>query len=141
MERAIRVNVSGTYEDMKRIEKEGRFDEWCADNIRYFADLFGKENIVAVHLHGDEETPHIRVTLVPIVKGERKRKKKEEQVKKRYRKKPTGTARLCADEIMTRIKLKFYQDTYAQTMADTGCNVALTVRKLSIYPHGSITVT
>ena len=118
--RAIRINVSGTHEDMKRIEEEGRLDEWCADNLKYFADTFGKENIVSAVLHMDEQTPHIHATLVPIVKGERKRKKKEEQVKKRYRKKPTDTARLCADEIMTRAKLKSYQDTYAQAMSGYG---------------------
>ena len=54
--RAIRINVSGTHEDMERIEREGRLDEWCADNMKYFADTFGKENIVAAHLHRDEET-------------------------------------------------------------------------------------
>lgn len=118
--RAIRINVSGTHEDMERIEREGRLDEWCADNMKYFADLFGKENIVAAHLHRDEETPHIHVTLVPIVKGERKRRKREEQVKKRYRKKPTDTVRLCADDIMTRLKLKSYQDSYAVAMAKYG---------------------
>ena len=118
--RAIRINVSGTHEDMERIEKEGRLDEWCTDNIRYFADLFGKENIVAAHLHRDEETPHIYVTLVPIVKGERKRRKREKQVKKRYRKKPADTVRLCADDIMTRLKLKSYQDSYAVAMAKYG---------------------
>ncbi len=118
--RAIRINVSGTHEDMERIEKEGRLDEWCTDNIRYFADLFGKENIVAAHLHRDEETPHIHVTLVPIIKGERKRRKREEQVKKRYRKKTADTVRLCADDIMTRLKLKFYQDSYAVAMAKYG---------------------
>ena len=118
--RAIRINVSGTHEDMERIEKEGRLDEWCTDNIRYFADLFGKENIVAAHLHRDEETPHIHVTLVPIVKGERKRRKREKQVKKRYRKKPADTVRLCADDTMTRLKLKFYQDSYAVAMAKYG---------------------
>ena len=118
--RAIRINVSGTHEDMKRIEKEGRLDEWCADNMKYFADLFGKENIVAAHLHRDEETPHIHITLVPIVKGERKRKKREEQAKKRYRKKPANTVRLCADDIMTRLKLKSYQDSYAVAMAKYG---------------------
>ena len=118
--RAIRINVSGTHEDMERIEKEGRLDEWCADNLSYFADLFGKENIVAAHLHRDEETPHIHITLVPIVKGERKRRKREEQAKKRYRKKPTDTVRLCADDIMTRLKLKSYQDTYAIAMAKYG---------------------
>ena len=118
--RAIRINVSGTHEDMKRIEEEGRLDEWCADNLKYFADTFGKENIVAAHLHRDEETPHIHVTLAPIVKGERKRRKREEQTKKRYRKKPTDTVRLCADDIMTRLKLKSYQDTYAEAMAKYG---------------------
>ena len=118
--RAIRINVSGTHKDMKRIEEEGRLDEWCADNLKYFADTFGKENIVAAHLHRDEETPHIHVTLVPIVKGERKRRKREEQTKKRYRKKPTDTVRLCADDIMTRLRLKSYQDTYAVAMAKYG---------------------
>ena len=118
--RAIRINVSGTHEDMERIEREGRLDEWCADNMKYFADTFGKENIVAAHLHRDEETPHIHVTLVPIVKGERKRRKREEQAKKRYRKKPTDTVRLCADYIMTRLRLKSYQDTYAEAMAKYG---------------------
>jgi len=105
---------------MQRIEKEGRLDEWCADNMSYFAFMFGKENIVAAHLHRDEETPHIHITLVPIVKGERKRRKREEQTKKRYRKKPTDTVRLCADDIMTRLKLKTYQDTYAIAMAKYG---------------------
>lgn len=47
--RAIRINVSGTHEDMERIEKEGRLDEWCADNLSCFAFMFGKENIVAAY--------------------------------------------------------------------------------------------
>ena len=118
--RAIRVLLTGTHEDMIRITNEGRLDEWCSDNLKYLADTFGRENIVSAVLHMDEQTPHIHATLVPIVKGERKRKKKEEQVKKRYRKKPTDTARLCADEIMTRTKLKSYQDTYAQAMSGYG---------------------
>ncbi len=118
--RAIRVLLTGTHDDMERITNEGRLDEWCSDNLKYLADTFGRENIVSAVLHMDEQTPHIHATLVPIVKGERKRKKKEEQVKKRYRKKPTDTARLCADEIMTRAKLKSYQDTYAQAMSGYG---------------------
>ena len=39
---------SGTHDDKKRIEEEGRLDEWCADNLKYFADTFGKEN-TALH--------------------------------------------------------------------------------------------
>ena len=118
--RAIRINVSATPEDMERIERDGRLDEWCADNLKFFADTFGKENIVAAHLHRDEKTPHMHVTLVPIVKGERKRRKREEQAKKRDRKKPADTVRLCADDLMTRLKLKSYQDSYAAAMAKYG---------------------
>lgn len=118
--RAIRVLLTGTHENMEHIANEDRLDEWCSDNLKYLADTFGRENIVSAVLHMDEQTPHIHATLVPIVRGERKRKKKEEQVKKRYRKKPTDTARLCADEIMTRAKLKSYQDTYAQAMSGYG---------------------
>ena len=118
--RAIRINVSATPEDMERIQREGRLDEWCTDNQQFFADTFGKENIVAAHLHMDEKTPHMHITLVPIVKGERKRRKREEQAKKRYRKKPADTVRLCADDLMTRLKLKSYQDTYAAAMAKYG---------------------
>lgn len=51
---------------------------------------------------------------------ERKRKKREEQAKKRYRKKPANAVRLCADDIMTRLKLKSYQDSYAVAMAKYG---------------------
>ena len=118
--RAIHINVSATPEDMERIQREGRLDEWCTDNQQFFADTFGKENIVAAHLHMDEKTPHMHITLVPIVKGERKRRKREEQAKKRYRKKPADTVRLCADDLMTRLKLKSYQDTYAAAMAKYG---------------------
>lgn len=118
--RAIRILLTGTHEDMERITNEDRLDEWCNDNLKYLADTFGKENIVSAVLHMDERTPHIHATLVPIVKGERKRRKREEQAKKRYRKKPTDTARLCADDIMTRLKLKSYQDTYAIAMAKYG---------------------
>lgn len=119
--RAIRVLLTGTHEDMERITQEGRLDEWCSDNLKYLADTFGRENIVSAVLHMDEQPPpHIHATLVPIVREERKRKKKEQQVKKRYRKKPTDAARLCADDIMTRAKLKSYQDTYAQAMSGYG---------------------
>ena len=118
--RAIRVLLTGTHENMEHIANEDRLDEWCSDNLKYLADTFGRENIVSAVLHMDEQTPHIHATLVPIVRGERKRKKKEEQVRKRYRKKPTETARLCADDIMTRAKLKSYQDTYAQAMSGYG---------------------
>lgn len=118
--RAIRIMLSGSPDDMQRIVREGRLDEWCIDNMKYLAATFGKENIVSADLHLDETSPHIHATLVPIVTTERKRKKQEERATKRYRTKSATRPRLCADEVMSRVKLKEYQDTYAAAMAKYG---------------------
>lgn len=115
--RAIRIMLSGSPDEMQRIVREGRLDEWCTDNMKYLAATFGKENIVSADLHLDEKSPHIHATLVPIVTTERKRKKQETRATKRYRKKSPVRPRLCADEVMSRVKLKEYQDTYAVAMA------------------------
>ena len=66
-------------------------------------------------------TPHIHATVVPIVKGERRKAKQDpENGKRKYRKKPTETVRLCADDVLTRQKLEQYHDTYAITMSKYG---------------------
>ncbi len=103
---------------MKRIEQNGRLDEWCDDNLKWLRDTFGKENIVSAVLHMDETTPHIHATIIPIVKGERRKAKAEQEQtgKKKYRKKNPENARLCADDVMSRVKLKEYQNTYAERM-------------------------
>ena len=118
--RAIRIMLSGSADDMQRIVREGRLDEWCTDNMKYLAATFGKENIVSADLHLDETSPHIHATLVPIIMTERKRKKQEERAVKRYRTKSASRPRLCADDVMSRVKLKEYQDTYAAAMAKYG---------------------
>ncbi len=118
--RAIRIMLSGSPDDMQRIVREERLDEWCADNMKYLAETFGRENIVSADLHLDETSPHIHATLVPIVTTERKPKKQEERRAKRYRTKSASRPRLCADEVMSRTKLKEYQNTYAAAMAKYG---------------------
>lgn len=119
--RAIHINLSGSPEEMKEIASEGRLGQWCDDNLKWLCDTFGRENIVSADLHMDETTPHIHATLVPIVTGERRKAKAEQESgKKKYRKKSTDAARLCADDVMTRDKLKAYQDTYAEAMAKYG---------------------
>ena len=115
--RAIRVLLTGTFEDMKRIEDKGQLDSWCQDNIQWLQETYGKDNVVSAVLHMDEHTPHIHATIVPIVTCERRKAKKEEESgKRKYRKKKAGTTRLCADDVMVRNKLKNYQDSYAQLM-------------------------
>ena len=116
---AIRIVLTGTHADMEQIEKNGRLDEWCQDNVDWLRKTCGADNVVSAVLHMDEETPHLHATIVPIVIGERKKQKKEQTVKKRYRTKAPGP-RLCADEVMSRANLIRYQDTYAVQMAAYG---------------------
>ncbi|GAE86145.1 MobV family relaxase [Bacteroides reticulotermitis] len=119
--RALQVMLSATHEDLQRIQSDGKLDDWCRDNIDWLRDTFGKDNVVSAVLHMDEKTPHIHATVVPIVQGERRKAKREEQNgKKRYRKKPKDAVRLCADDVMTRDNLERFQDTYAEKMEKYG---------------------
>ena len=117
--RAIRILLTSTHEDMMQIEKEGRLDEWCQDNIDWLQKTYGADNVVSIVLHMDESTPHLHATVVPIVHTERQRKKKEQEVKRTYRKKSLAP-RLCADDVMSRANLKRYQNTYAEVMQKYG---------------------
>lgn len=119
--RAILILLSGSPEDMKRIEESGRMEEWCKDNLDWLKDTYGKENLVSAVLHLDETTPHIHATVIPIVTGKSRKVKLKEQEqkstsKKKYKTKDPNTARLCVDDVMTRVKLKEYQNTYAEKM-------------------------
>jgi|GEM_PF-506587 len=133
--KVIRVMISGSPEDMKRIESEGKLDDWCRDNMDYLKKTFGEENLVAATLHMDETTPHIHASIVPIVRGERRQKKPKkkpeednqaqkpnegQKPKRTYKKKDPNMPRLCVDDVMAREKLIEYQDTYAAAMAKYG---------------------
>ncbi|KAA6318263.1 Plasmid recombination enzyme [termite gut metagenome] len=116
--RAIGVMLSGSPDDMKRIEEAEHLNDWCADGVDWLKQTFGADNVVSAVLHRDETTPHIHATVVPIVTGERRKAKEEKSTegKKKYRKKNPNAARLCADDVMARDKLKGYQDSYARRM-------------------------
>lgn len=118
--RAIRIVLSGTHEDMMKLQDEGRLDEWCDDNLQWLHHTFGKENTVSAVLHMDEHTPHIHATVVPIVTGERRKAKKKQTEGKRSYHKKANTVRLCADDILTRKKLVTYHDSYAKEMEKYG---------------------
>ena len=119
--RAIRVLLTGSNKDMKQMEADGRLDGWCNDNLKWLRETYGERNLVSAVLHMDEKTPHIHATIVPIVTGERRKAKQDEQNgKKKYRKKRPQDVRLCADDVMARHKLIHNQDTYAQAMNKYG---------------------
>ena len=119
----IRLILSGSTEDMLRIQAEGKLDDWCRDSMNWLRKEYGEKNIVAATLHLDEDAPHIHASVVPIVQGERRKKKSnkvQEIPTKQYKKKNTNRPRLCADDVMTKEKLIHYQDSYAEAMEKYG---------------------
>lgn len=128
--KVIRLMLSASPEDMKRIQEEGKLNDWCQDNIDWIKKTYGEDNLVAATLHLDEQTPHIHASVVPIVRGERRqktpRKKPEDnqgqrqKPKRRYKKKDPNRPRLCCDDVMAKEKLIEYQDTYAEVMSKYG---------------------
>ena len=118
--KALRFILSGSHEDMLRLESEGRLGEWCDSTMQWLYSTFGKENVVAATLHADEETPHIHATVVPIVQGERRKAKTEAENGKRKYKTKKNKVRLCADDVLTPKKLEEYQTTYAEQMKPFG---------------------
>jgi len=118
--KALRFILSGSHEDMLRLESEGRLGEWCDSTMQWLYSTFGKENVVAATLHADEETPHIHATIGPIVQGERRKAKTEAENGKRKYKTKKDKVRLCADDVLTPKKLEEYQTTYAEQMKPFG---------------------
>jgi hypothetical protein len=66
--RAVGVILSGSPEEMKKIEKDGRLDEWCQANKKFVQERFGKDNVLRCTLHMDERTPHLHAVFTPITK-------------------------------------------------------------------------
>ncbi|WP_278745951.1 MobV family relaxase [Muribaculum intestinale] len=117
---ALNVLLSSDGEALRRLADEGRLNEWAEASVGWAKETFGEANVVGAHLHMDEQTPHLHVTVVPIVTTERRRRASEAKATKRYRTKPKNGPRLSADDIMTRDNLTSFQDTYAKAMERFG---------------------
>ena len=114
--KAIRVMLTGTHEQMMEITNGGKLDSWIDANLKWLKDTFGEENLVSCVLHMDEKTPHLHATVVPIVTGERLRRKREGEKKYETKSGP----RLSADDVMRRTRLHEYQNSYAAAMKPFG---------------------
>ena len=114
--KAIRIILTGTHEQMMKIAQEGKLDNWINANLKWLRATFGSDNLVSCVLHMDEKTPHLHATVVPIVTGERIRRKREGEKKYETKSGP----RLSADDVMRRSKLHEYQNSYAAIMKQFG---------------------
>ena len=114
--KAIRIMLTGTHEQMMKIANDGKLGSWIDVNLKWLKETFGDENLVSCVLHMDEKTPHLHATVVPIVTGERIRRKREGEKKYETKSGP----RLSADDVMRRSKLHEYQNNYAKAMKPFG---------------------
>ncbi len=114
--KAIRIILTGTHEQMMKIAKEGKLENWIDANLKWLRETFGSDNLVSCVLHMDEKTPHLHATVVPIVTGERIRRKREGEKKYETKSGP----RLSANDVMRRTKLHEYQNNYAKAMKPFG---------------------
>lgn len=114
--KAIRIILTGTHEQMMKLQRDGKLDQWIKANLSWLKDTFGEENLVSCVLHMDEKTPHLHATIIPIVTTERRRKEREGDKKYATKSGP----RLSADDVMARGKLFQYQNTYAIAMKPFG---------------------
>ena len=131
-------------ETMKKLEAEGKLDDWIKRTIAWFQKEFGKENVVSAVLHMDETSPHLHITVVPITTAEAKDRKEKPKfdengkpikkyetdkdgnivldekgravVKKRSYKKQEVTARLSAKDICNPVAMDRWQTDYANAM-------------------------
>jgi hypothetical protein len=112
----IRIVLTGSHDRMNEIEKSGKLNAWIDANLDWLKRTFGEENLVSCVLHMDEKTPHLHASVVPIVTEERKRREREGE--KKYQKK--SGPRLAATELTERHKLREYQESYGNAMAQFG---------------------
>lgn len=132
--KAIRIILTGTHEQMIKIQEEGRLDKWMKVNLKWLHETFGKENVVSCVLHMDEKTPHLHATIVPIVTAERQRREREGERKYNTKSGP----RPSADDVLKRAKLREYQNTYAAAMSEFGLKrgiVGSTARHIATSTH------
>ena len=132
--KAIRIILTGTHEQMMKIQEEDRLERWIGANMRWLHETFGKENVVSCVLHMDEKTPHLHATIVPIVTAERQRREREGERKYNTKSGP----RLSADDVPKRAKLREYQNTYAAAMSEFGLKrgiVGSTARHIATSTH------
>lgn len=124
--RSLQFVISSDHEKMAELERTGKLDEWVSDSLAWFRKEFGEKNVVSAVLHMDEKSPHVHVTVVPIVSGQAKPRVTRADVgedgqprqKRRYKRKDGN--RLCAKEVNTRANMIRWQTEYAAAVAKYG---------------------
>lgn len=114
-------------ESMDSVVSAGRIDDYASACIDFCKKAFGDANVVSAVLHMDETTPHLHISVVPIVEGqaaERSETKKQQEARngkaKRKYSKQQVSARLCAKEVFTPENAEQWQTEFVDFMRQRG---------------------
>ncbi len=77
----LEVIFTGSRETMLKMNRKELL-KWSNDILKWARKQWGAENIVSASLHVDEKTPHIHMIVVPIVTGQSRRTKYQQEHKK-----------------------------------------------------------
>jgi len=112
---------------MDSIVADGRFDDYAKACIDFFRKEMGFKNVVSAVAHFDETTPHLHISVVPIVEGQAKERpdtKKQHEARngkdKRSYNKQKVTARLCAKEVFTPARAEHWQTAFVEFLHERG---------------------
>lgn len=111
----LEIIFTGSHDRMVSMSQE-ELKKWSSEILEWAKKQWGEENVVSASLHVDERTPHIHMIVVPIVTGQSRRTKFNQEHKKSTKtyKINHDKLRLCKNEIYTKAKLYEYHDSLFQ---------------------------
>jgi hypothetical protein len=100
--KVVEVLLTASPEAFPR-DSEGRIVDmrdsaWLMENRRFLAERFGPQNVVALTLHQDEQTPHLHAVIVPV----------------------TADGRLSSRDVFSPQSLRQLQTDYTQAIQGAG---------------------
>ena len=97
--------------------------KWATETVAFIqAQAGGADNVLAVYLHDDEETPHIHALTIPLVEKDRKARGRPRKGRAAPQKAAGPSWGLSAADLIggPKDRLSALQDAYAEAVADTG---------------------
>ena len=116
----LEIIFTGSHDRMVAMSRK-ELMKWSSDILKWAKKQWGEENVVSASLHVDERTPHIHMIVVPIVTGQSRRTKFQQEHKKSTKtyKINHNKLRLCKNEVYTKAKLYEYHDSLFQEVNKT----------------------
>lgn len=111
----LEIIFTGSHDRMVAMSRE-ELKKWSSEILEWAKKQWGEENVVSASLHVDESTPHIHMIVVPIVTGQSRRTKFNQEHKKSTKTYNINhdKLRLCKNEVYTKAKLYEYHDSLYQ---------------------------